>query len=165
MPYLGPPLLVLVLVRHPVHLQAVALQGATLGEGFLAKVTFIRPHSCNNGKCQEKCKCKYYSNAARTCMSSRVSLQIEGVVEPLAAEGAEVSLGVAVALHVPVEQPLQREALATHAARELAGVRLAPQRRQLLHLLLLGHVSNHRVLDPVPAVDQLQRRVRGDPEL
>ena len=52
-------------------------------------------------------------------MSSRVSLQIEGVVEPLAAEGAEVSLGVAVALYVPVEQPLQREAFATHAAREL----------------------------------------------
>ena len=98
-------------------------------------------------------------------MSSRVSLQIEGVVEPLAAEGAEVSLGVAVALHVPVEQPLQREALATHAARELAGVRLAPQRRQLLHLLLLGDVRHHRVLDPVAAVDQLQRRVRGDPEL
>ena len=52
MPHLRPPLLVLVLVRHSVHLQTVALQGAALGEGFFAKVTFIRPHSCNNGKCQ-----------------------------------------------------------------------------------------------------------------
>jgi len=105
--HLRPPLLVLVLVRHSVHLQAVALQGAALGEGFLAKVTFIRPHSC---------------------MSSRVSLQIEGVVEPLAAEGAEVSLGVAVALHVPVEQPLQREALAHVPAPELARVVVTPNR-------------------------------------
>ena len=49
-----------------------------------------------------------------TCMRARVSLQVEGVVEPLAAEGAEVSLHVAVALHVPVEQPLQRECFLAH---------------------------------------------------
>ena len=47
MPYLGPPLLVLVLVRHPVHLQAVALQGAALGEGFLTKIAFVRSDTCN----------------------------------------------------------------------------------------------------------------------
>ena len=55
-------------------------------------------------------------------MCSRVSLQIECVVEPLAAECAEVPLGVAVALHVPVQQPRQVERLPAHAARELAGV-------------------------------------------
>ena len=41
-----------------------------------------------------------------TCMSSRVSLEIKGVVEALAAEGAQVALDVAVALDVPVEQSL-----------------------------------------------------------
>ena len=57
-----------------------------------------------------------------TCVGSRVSLQIKCVVESLAAECAEVPLGVAVALHVPVQQPLEPESFATHAARELGGV-------------------------------------------
>ena len=54
-------------------------------------------------------------------MSSGVSLQIKGVIEALATEGAEISLGVTVALHVPVEEPLQGEGLPTHATGELAG--------------------------------------------
>jgi len=83
--HLRPPLLVLVLVRHSVHLQAVALQGAALGEGFLAKVTFVR---------------------SDPCVSSCVSLQVESVVESLAAEGAEVAFDVAVALHVSVQKSL-----------------------------------------------------------
>jgi hypothetical protein len=44
--YLGPPLLVLVLVGHAVDLEAVALQGAALGEGFLAQVALVWPHAC-----------------------------------------------------------------------------------------------------------------------
>ena len=55
-------------------------------------------------------------------MGSRVPLQIKCVVESLAAECAEVPLGVAVALHVPVQQPLEAESFATDAARELGGV-------------------------------------------
>jgi hypothetical protein len=47
-------------------------------------------------------------------MGARMTLQIKGVVEPLAAEGAEVPLHVTVALHVPVQQPLQRKRLLTH---------------------------------------------------
>ena len=46
-----------------------------------------------------------------TCVRSRVSFQIEGIVEALATEGAEVALHVAVALHVPVQQPLQAKRL------------------------------------------------------
>ena len=44
-----------------------------------------------------------------TCMSSCVSLQIESIVESLATESAEISLRVAVTLHVSVEKSLKSE--------------------------------------------------------
>lgn len=47
-----------------------------------------------------------------TCMRADVPLQVEGVVEALAAEGAQVPLHLVVALEVPVEHALQAEALA-----------------------------------------------------
>merc|ERR1719411_1131933 len=68
-------------MSHAMHFQTVRLQGASLGERFLAKVAFIR---------------------SDTCVSSRVALEIKGVVESFAAVGAQVSLGVRVVLHVPV---------------------------------------------------------------
>lgn len=40
--------------------------------------------------------------ALRTCVCADVSLEVEGVVEAFAAEVAEVSLGLAVTLDVPV---------------------------------------------------------------
>lgn len=46
-----------------------------------------------------------------TGVSPGVSFQIERVVESLAAERAQVSLHIAVTLHVPVEQPLETETL------------------------------------------------------
>ena len=55
-------------------------------------------------------------------MGSRVSLQIKCVVETFATECAEVPLGVAVALHVPVQQPLEGERFAARPTRELARV-------------------------------------------
>ena len=69
-----------------------------------------------------------------TCVSSRVSLQVESVVETFPTEGAEISLDVTVALHVPVEESLEREGLAADPAPELAGVLLASLWRQLLWL-------------------------------
>ena len=36
-----------------------------------------------------------------------MSFQIKGIIKALAAKGAQVSLGITVALHVPVEEPLQ----------------------------------------------------------
>ena len=51
-----------------------------------------------------------------------MSLQVEGVVEPFAAEGAEVALAVAVTLHVAVEEPLEAEHLGADAALELGRV-------------------------------------------
>jgi len=88
-------------------------------------------------------------------MSSGVSLQIEGVVESLPTEGAEVPLGVTVALHVSVEQPLQGEGLPTDTTGELAGVRLAPHGGQLLNIFLLRDVTHHGVLDSVSSIDYL----------
>jgi len=88
-------------------------------------------------------------------MSSGVSLQIEGVIEALATEGAEISLGVTVTLHVPVKEPLEREGLATHTTGELAGVRLTPHGGQLLNIFLLRDVTHHGVLDPMSTVDYL----------
>lgn len=54
-------------------------------------------------------------------MCASVSLEVECVVEALAAESAEVPLDVAVALHVPVEQSLQGERFGADSAAELAG--------------------------------------------
>lgn len=47
-----------------------------------------------------------------TCVCTHVPLQVEGVIEALAAEGAQVPLHLVVALEVAVEHALQAEALA-----------------------------------------------------
>ena len=49
-----------------------------------------------------------------TCMSSSMTLQIEGIVESLATEGAQVTLDVAVTLHVTVQKALQCKGLLTN---------------------------------------------------
>ena len=51
-------------------------------------------------------------------MRARMSLEVERVVEAFAAEGAQVTLDVAVAFDVPIEQSLQVEALGAEAAHE-----------------------------------------------
>lgn len=96
--HLGPALLVGVLMLHAVHLLAMRLQGAALREALLAQVALVRPH-------------------AR--VGARVPLEVEGVVESLAAEGAQIALDVRVALHVPIEQALQRKGLHADTADEL----------------------------------------------
>lgn len=52
-------------------------------------------------------------------MRSRVSLEVERVVETFPAEGAQVPLDIRVTLHVPVQQSLEGECLVTNAATEL----------------------------------------------
>merc|ERR1719490_387974 len=69
-----------------VNLQAVTFQRAPLGEGLFAVVAPIWTDSC-------MCTC--------------VPLQIECIVEALSTEGAEVSLCIAVTLHVTIQQPRQ----------------------------------------------------------
>ena len=51
-------------------------------------------------------------------MRSNVTLEIKGVVEALAAEGAVVPLGGAVALHVPIQEALQGKHLVADFAEE-----------------------------------------------
>lgn len=82
---------------NPVNLEAVALQRAPLGEALLAEITLVR---------------------ANPGVRPGVPLQVERVVETLAAERAQITLHVAVTFHVTVEQPLQAEVFAAHSARE-----------------------------------------------
>jgi len=79
----------------------MGLKRTSLSEGFLTKITLIGSYAC---------------------MGSRVPLQIKCVVETFATECAEVPLGVAVALHMPVQQPLEGERFAARPTRELARV-------------------------------------------
>lgn len=55
-------------------------------------------------------------------MGSRVPFEVKGVVETFATEGAQVTLGVTVALHVTIEQPLQAENLCAESALEFGGI-------------------------------------------
>ena len=98
-------------------------------------------------------------------MGSCVSLQIKSIIESLATEGAEIPLGVTVALHVPVEQTLKAELFATHSAGKLAWVRLRSERWQLVHFLLLRNICHHGVLDTVTAIDQFKRSISRDSKL
>ena len=52
-------------------------------------------------------------------MRSRVSFEIERIVESFAAEGAQVSFELAVILQVSIEQSLQFECLRAQAADEI----------------------------------------------
>jgi len=90
-------LLVLVLVRHSVHFQAVALEGASLGEGLFTEIALVRPNSC---------------------MCPGVPLQIECIIESLSTECAEVTLGVTMTLHVSVEETSKAKCFSTDATCE-----------------------------------------------
>lgn len=53
-----------------------------------------------------------------TCVCADVSLEVKGVVEAFAAEGAQVSLGVTVALNVSVQHALVLERLLANLKRK-----------------------------------------------
>lgn len=89
--HLGAALLVRVLVLDAVNLERVRLERAPLREGLVAHGALVGADA-----------------SVRPC----VALEVERVVEALAAEGAQVALEIAVTLEVPVEEPLQRERLA-----------------------------------------------------
>lgn len=102
---LGPPLLVLIVVLNAVDLHTMTLKRAPLGKRFLAQVTFIRTN---------------------TCVCPRMSLQIKCVVESLSAEGAQVSLCIAVTFHVSVQESLETEGLCADPAGKSGGVSFTP---------------------------------------
>jgi hypothetical protein len=86
-------------------------------------------------------------------------LQVKGIIEAFATEGAEVSLGVAVALHVAVEEALEAEDLGTEAALELGRVTLSPGRRHLVQPSGLHRISGKGILNAIASIDDLQRSV------
>lgn len=86
---------------YTVNFEAVALERAALREALLAQIALV---------------------GSNTGVRSRVPLQVECVIEALAAERAEISLDVAVALHVSVQQSLETEVFAADAAREPVGI-------------------------------------------
>ena len=96
-------------------------------------------------------------------MSPGVPFQIEGVVEPFSAEGAKVAFGIGVTLHVPIEEPLQGEGFCAHPALEFRRVRCYSQRWQLSDFF--GFRTCHRILDAVPTIDDLDRRIFRNSQL
>lgn len=86
---------------NAVHLQTVRLQRTTLRKRFLAQIAFVRP------------------NAG---VRSRVSLQIECVVESLAAECAQIAFDVRMAFHVTIKQSLECKRLRADDAGELVRI-------------------------------------------
>lgn len=113
--HLRAALLVGVAVLDAVHLEAMRLEGAALREGLLAQVTLVRTH---------------------TCVGAGVALKVKGVIEAFAAESAQVTLDVRVALHMAVEESLQAERFRAHATHELAAcVIIHHNWLWLLHLL------------------------------
>lgn len=99
--HLSASLLVRILMLHAVHLETVRLQRATLREALLTQITLVRTHAG---------------------VRARVTLQVEGVVETLAAEGAQIPFDLRVTLHVPIQEALQRESFHTNATDEFGTV-------------------------------------------
>ena len=95
-------------------------------------------------------------------MCTRVPLQVKCIIETLSTEGAEVSLCIAVTLHMTIQQPRQTKGFSTSATGKPRRVVFTSHWRQLFTLLFLRHIGHHWVLDPVPAVDQLEMGILGN---
>lgn len=150
--HLCSPLLVRVLMLHAVYLQAMRLQRTPLRERLLAQIALVRP------------------NAG---VGARVPLQVERVVESFATKSAQIPFDVRVALHVPIEQPLQRERLRADVAGEFVRVIVGDRHRRLL-VVVVGSataaaaqhmVERQRVLEAVATVDELQLDFGGQAQL
>lgn len=100
-------------------------------------------------------------------MRSRVSLQVERIVEALATEGAQVPFHIAMAFEVTVQQAGQRESFPTDITLEWIGELI---RRRLVLLLIVvaerfGHFKlvlrlgqiEEGILETVTTIDELQR--------
>ena len=100
-------------------------------------------------------------------MGARVPLEVEGVVEALVAEGAQVALDVAVVLHVAVHEPLQLEALVADLALVLvlgvvvADLDGAEQVGVVAQRLVLGVLDAEAAVDDELGLQQRRRRQRG----
>lgn len=103
-------------------------------------------------------------------MRPRVPLQVEGVVEALPAEGAQVPLDVRVALHVSVEEALQGEGLVADATAEVGLAVFGGDGCYFGFVFSPGSLSDgllvgEGVLDAVAAVHELQLHLGGEAQL
>lgn len=83
------------------NFQAVRFKRASLGKRLLTEIALV------------------WSDPG---VGPRVSLQVKGVIETLAAERAEVSLHVGMTFHMPVQKPLQGEVFRADTAHKLCWV-------------------------------------------
>jgi hypothetical protein len=82
-----------------------------------------------------------------------VSLQVECVVKTFPTECAEVSLHVAVAFHVSVQESLEGESFAADPAPKLAGVLVTSLWYELLWLRS-GGVKGQRIFYSMASIDE-----------
>lgn len=106
-------------------------------------------------------------------MGACVSLQIERVIESFATERAQIAFDVRMALHVPIQQSLQRERFRADVAGEL--VRIVVSDRCLL--VFVGGagaaattsaqhmIEGEWVLEAMATVDELQLDFGGKTQL
>lgn len=87
-------------------------------------------------------------------MRARVAFQVEGIIESLSAESAQVSLHIRVALEMPVKETRQAEFLATHVTlKRIIG---GGGGRGTAHLARAA-THKERILDAMTAVYELNR--------
>ena len=97
-------------------------------------------------------------------MCPGVTFQIKGVIETLPAECAQVPLGVAMTLHVAVQQPLQCESLGTDPTCKLGRISFRSDWRELF-FRFRGWICHHRVFHSMTTINQLNRSIRWDSKL
>jgi hypothetical protein len=98
-------------------------------------------------------------------MCTGVPFQVKGVVEALAAKSAQVAFGIAVALHVAVEEPLKCEHLRTKSALKFGRIRLWSGSWQFSSTWFLNGIGREGILNSMSAIDQFNLGVLGDSEL
>lgn len=95
-----------------------------------------------------------------TGVRTSVPLQIKRIVEPLAAERAEVPLDVGVTLHVPIQKALEGEGLIADATAKRRGAVIVGDRGHFDLILDSRSCANllvcQRVLDTVAAIDKFE---------
>ena len=95
-----------------------------------------------------------------TCVRACVSFQIEGIVESLSTESAEISFELTMILQMSIEKTLQFESLRTKATDQLrAELNRTRQRdtRTVLNLQCFRCAIEERILDSMSPIDQFQR--------
>lgn len=109
-------------VIQPVNFALMGLETAALGERFITLIAFERTNACKRRSRERARDNDRHCRRVRTCVCARVSLEIERVVESLAAERAQVSFQLTVVFQVSIQQSLQLERLRAQAAGEFLAV-------------------------------------------